>query len=120
MHDGLHYYLHLLSDLTHLGAAGARTGALVAFAILLMRRNEHNAQSVIVISDSPAKFATAGTVIVVALILSALVNYLYIAEGNLTPLFNSSSGEDIACQDGSVCSDASSGCSKPVSPGSPA
>ena len=52
--------------------------------------------------------------IVVALILSALVNYLYIAEGNLTPLFNSS-GEDIACQDGSVCSDASSGCSKPVS-----
>ncbi len=22
MHDGLHYYLHLLSDLTHLGAAG--------------------------------------------------------------------------------------------------
>lgn len=119
MHDGLHYYLHLLSDLTHLGAAGAWTGALVAFAILLMRRNEHNAQSVIVISDSLAKFATAGTVIVVALILSALVNYLYIAEGNLTPLFNSS-GEDIACQDGSVCSDASSGCSKPVSPGSPA
>ncbi len=54
--------------------------------------------------------------IVVALILSALVNYLYIAEGNLTPLFNSS-GEDIACQDGSVCSDASSGCSKPVSLG---
>ncbi len=92
MHDGLHYYLHLLSDLTHLGAAGARTGALVAFAILLMRRNEHNAQSVIVISDSLAKFATAGTVIVVALILSALVNYLYIAEGNLTPLFNSSRG----------------------------
>ncbi len=93
MHDGLHYYLHLLSDLTHLGAAGARTGALVAFAILLMRRNEHNAQSVIVISDSPAKFATAdGTVIVVALILSGLVNYLYIAEGNLTPLFNSSGG----------------------------
>ena len=45
-------------------------------------------RSVIVISDS-AKFATAGTVIVVALILSALVNYLYIAEGNLT-LFNSS------------------------------
>ncbi len=116
MHDGLHYYLHLLSDLTHLGAAGAWTGALVAFAILLMRRNEHNAQSVIVISDSLAKFATAGTVIVVALILSALVNYLYIAEGNLTPLFNSS-WEDIACQDGSVCSDASSGCSKPVSPG---
>ncbi|MEF3630836.1 copper resistance inner membrane protein PcoD, partial [Citrobacter freundii] len=72
MHDGLHYYLHLLSDLTHLGAAGAWTGALVAFAILLMRRNEHNAQSVIVISDSLAKFATAGTVIVVALILSAL------------------------------------------------
>ncbi|KDX40154.1 cation efflux system protein CusB [Escherichia coli 2-156-04_S4_C2] len=92
MHDGLHYYLHLLSDLTHLGAAGAWTGALVAFAILLMRRNEHNAQSVIVISDSLAKFATAGTVIVVALILSALVNYLYIAEGNLTPLFNSSWG----------------------------
>ncbi|MBL1776356.1 CopD family protein, partial [Klebsiella pneumoniae] len=28
----------------------------------------------------------------VALILSALVNYLYIAEGNLTPLFNSSWG----------------------------
>ena len=47
MHDGLHYYLHLLSDLTHLVAAGAWTGALVAFAILLMRRNEHNAQSVI-------------------------------------------------------------------------
>lgn len=92
MHDGLHYYLHLLSDLTHLGAAGAWTGALVAFAILLMRRNEHNAQCVIVISDSLAKFATAGTVIVVALILSALVNYLYIAEGNLTPLFNSSWG----------------------------
>lgn len=92
MHDGLHYYLHLLSDLTHLVAAGAWTGALVAFAILLMRRNEHNAQSVIVISDSLAKFATAGTVIVVALILSALVNYLYIAEGNLTPLFNSSWG----------------------------
>ncbi|VCW84744.1 Copper resistance protein D [Klebsiella variicola] len=91
MHDGLHYYLHLLSDLTHLGAAGAgRCSGCIA--ILLMRRNEHNAQSVIVISDSLAKFATAGTVIVVALILSALVNYLYIAEGNLTPLFNSSWG----------------------------
>ena len=118
MHDGLHYYLHLLSDLTHLGAAGAWTGALVAFAILLMRRNEHNAQSVIVISDSLAKFATAGTVIVVALILSALGNYLYIAEVN--SLIQQFLGEDIACQDGSVCSDASSGCSKPVSPGSPA
>ena len=42
----------------YLGAAGARTGALVAFAILLMRRNAHNAQSVSVISDSLAKFAT--------------------------------------------------------------
>ena len=51
MHDGLHYYLHLLSDLTHLGAAGAdRCSGCIA--ILLMRRNEHNAQSVIVISDS--------------------------------------------------------------------
>ncbi len=92
MHDGLHYYLHLLSDLTHLGAAGASDRCSGCIAILLMRRNEHNAQSVIVISDSLAKFATAGTVIVVALILSALVNYLYIAEGNLTPLFPSSWG----------------------------
>ena len=81
-----------LSDLTHLGAAGAGQVLWLHLHILLMRRNEHNAQSVIVISDSSAKFATAGTVIVVALILSALVNYLYIAEGNLTPLFNSSRG----------------------------
>ncbi len=55
MHDGLHYYLHLLSDLTHLGAAGASDRCSGCIAILLMRRNEHNAQSVIVISDSLGK-----------------------------------------------------------------
>jgi len=92
MHDGVHYYLHLLSDLAHLGAAGAWTGALAAFAILLMRKNNHNALSVSIISDSLARFATAGTVIVVALSLSALVNYLYIAEGELAPLFSSAWG----------------------------
>ncbi|QGU14912.1 MULTISPECIES: copper homeostasis membrane protein CopD [Enterobacteriaceae] len=92
MHDGVHYYLHLLSDLTHLGAAGAWTGALAAFAILLMRKDNHNAHGVGIISDSLARFATAGTVIVVALSLSALVNYLYIADGDLTPLFSSSWG----------------------------
>ncbi len=58
MHDGLHYYLHLLSDLTHLGAARCLDRCSGCIAILLMRRNEHNAQSVIVISDSLAKFAT--------------------------------------------------------------
>ncbi len=92
MHDGVHYYLHLLSDLTHLGAAGAWTGALAAFALLLMRKDNHNAHGVGIISDSLARFATAGTVIVVALSLSALVNYLYIADGDLTPLFSSSWG----------------------------
>ncbi|BCU50841.1 copper resistance protein [Citrobacter amalonaticus] len=92
MHDGVHYYLHLFSDLTHLGAAGAWTGALAAFAILLMRKNNHNARSVSIISDSLARFATAGTVIVVTLSLSALVNYLYIAEGELAPLFSSAWG----------------------------
>ncbi|EPK4369799.1 CopD family protein, partial [Citrobacter freundii] len=92
MHDGVHYYLHLFSDLTHLGAAGAWTGALAAFAILLMRKDNHNARSVSIISDSLARFATAGTVIVVALSLSALVNYLYIAEGELAPLFSSAWG----------------------------
>ncbi|WP_411904911.1 CopD family protein, partial [Salmonella enterica] len=72
------------------GAAWTCQWAQGAGGDLRMRRKAHNEQRVIVISDCLAKFATAGTGIVVALILSALVNYRYIAEGNLTPLFNSS------------------------------
>ncbi|CCQ42360.1 copper homeostasis membrane protein CopD [Yersinia enterocolitica] len=92
MHDGIHYYLHLFSDLVHLVAAGTWVGALAAFAILLLRKGNHNKLFVEVVSESLAGFATAGTIIVVALSLSAAVNYVYITEGVLSVLVNSSWG----------------------------
>ncbi|KFK95931.1 copper homeostasis membrane protein CopD [Serratia sp. Ag2] len=92
MHDGIHYYLHLLSDLVHLVAAGTWIGALAAFAILLLRQGHHNRQYVETVAESLTGFATTGTLIVVALSISAVVNYVYIAEGVLSVLISSTWG----------------------------
>lgn len=87
MDDGVRGYIHLASDITHLWAAGAWVGALVAFLMLAANKPDTAQGSVEILSRTSNGFARIGTVIVVALIMSGTLNYLLIAGPSLDPLF---------------------------------
>lgn len=67
MHAGAAGWLHLLSDILHLLAAGAWIGALVVFVALVFRRSDGA-------GDALAGFAGTGTAIVATILLTGIVN----------------------------------------------
>jgi putative copper resistance protein D len=86
MDEGSRRYLHLGSDILHLLGAGAWLGALAAFALLLRGRSCAGEQQVRQLLDALKRFAGLGTLIVVCLSLSGVVNYLLIVGPDLAPL----------------------------------
>ncbi|AIX76651.1 MULTISPECIES: copper homeostasis membrane protein CopD [Enterobacterales] len=80
MNDGMSYYLHLLSDIIHLSAAGAWVGALTAFAILLCIKKAQTASHVRQLAEALTGFSRAGTVIVLSIVITAVINFFFIVE----------------------------------------
>lgn len=72
MHDGIHYYLHLFSDLVHLVAAGTWVGSAggLCNTVAAVKVICQIKQFVEVVSESLAGFATVQETIAVALSLS--------------------------------------------------
>ena len=72
MDDGGRRYLHLASDITHLLAAGAWMGALVAFMMLSRPSSPATAA---LLSRTSNGFAQVGTIVVAALTVTGAINY---------------------------------------------
>ncbi|MFO6081773.1 copper homeostasis membrane protein CopD, partial [Pseudomonas aeruginosa] len=88
MDDGVRGYIHLASDITHLWAAGAWVGALVAFLMLASHKQDVAQDPVAVLSRTSNGFARIGTAIVAALVVSGILNYLLIAGPSFDPLIS--------------------------------
>ncbi|MEG0446930.1 MAG: copper homeostasis membrane protein CopD [Comamonas sp.] len=84
--DGIRGFIHLASDIAHLWAAGAWVGALLAFLILAMMKAGAAQDSVQILSRTSNGFARIGTLIVLVLTVSGILNYLLIAGPVLEPL----------------------------------
>ena len=86
MNDGVSYYVHLLSDIVHLSAAGAWVGALTAFTVLLSIKKASKAAYALQLSGALTGFSRAGTVIVISIVITAVVNFVLITEKPLSTL----------------------------------
>ncbi|SEK78401.1 putative copper resistance protein D [Pseudomonas sp. NFIX51] len=78
MSEGGRHYLHLGSDILHLLGAGAWLGALAAFALLLRRDASEDEPQAGHLLDALKGFASLGTLIVIVLTISGVLNYLLI------------------------------------------
>ena len=92
MDEGARRYPHLIADILHLFAAAVWVGALAAFAVLLRRAKTSSFDQLVGLSRALAGFATAGTLIVVTLVLTGAVNYWLTAGPSLSPLVSSQYG----------------------------
>ncbi|EGS1686363.1 MAG: copper homeostasis membrane protein CopD [Enterobacter cloacae] len=92
MNDDLSYYLHLLSDIIHLSAAGAWVGALTAFAILLSLKKVQTVSHVRLLTEALSGFSQAGTVIVLSIVITAVINLFFIVEDPVNSLPGSNYG----------------------------
>ncbi|EPW4260030.1 TPA: copper homeostasis membrane protein CopD [Enterobacter cloacae] len=92
MNDDLSYYLHLLSDIIHLSAAGAWVGALTAFAILLSLKKVQTVSHVRLLTEALSGFSRAGTVIVLSIVITAVINLFFIVEDPVNSLPGSNYG----------------------------
>jgi putative copper resistance protein D len=78
MDEGNRRYIHFISDIFHLLAAGGWMGALAAFALLLRTKILNGEQEVRILSRALTGFESAGALIVVGLSITGIVNYLFI------------------------------------------
>ncbi|QRI89824.1 copper homeostasis membrane protein CopD [Delftia lacustris] len=92
MDDGLRGYFHLGNDIAHLWTAGAWVGAIVAFLLLATLRSDRALdapQSMLgLLSRTSNGFARIGTLIVIVLTASGILNYLLIVGPSIGPLFS--------------------------------
>ena len=93
MDDGMRGYIHLASDISHLWAAGAWVGALLAFLILAVTSANKASNTVAILSRTSNGFAQVGTLIVVVLGISGVLNYVLIAGPSLDPLVSTLYGQ---------------------------
>jgi putative copper resistance protein D len=92
MDEGVGRYPHLVADILHLFAAAVWFGALAAFAVLLRRAKTPSFEQLVGLSRALTGFATAGTLIVVTLIITGAVNYWLTVGPSLSPLMSSQYG----------------------------
>ncbi|MFC4922740.1 copper homeostasis membrane protein CopD [Delftia deserti] len=91
--DGMRGYIHLTSDIAHLWAAGAWVGALLSFLILAASSASAASNTVAILSRTSNGFAQVGTLIVVVLVISGVLNYVLIAGPSLDPLVSTLYGQ---------------------------
>ena len=92
MDDGVRGYLHLLSDVLHLIAAGAWVGALVAFVILSVGPEHPGFSAVETLNRTASGFARIGTAIVGTLVVTGAINYVLIVGPTVNGLVSTQYG----------------------------
>ena len=92
MDEGNRRYIHFISDILHLLAAGGWMGALAAFALLLRVKILNGEQEVRILSRALTGFESAGALIVVSLGITGIVNYLFIVGPTLDQIVFSTYG----------------------------
>lgn len=90
MDEGMRGYLHFTADILHLLAAGAWVGALASF--LVLAKPGSSEKHFTVLARTSVGFAFVGTIIVVTLLVTGIVNFYLIAGTNLNLLFQSAYG----------------------------
>lgn len=79
MDDGWRGAIHLPADIAHLLAAGAWIGALVSLLLLAIRASGKPTSEARLLGDASVAFASTGTLIVSTIIVTGIVNYVFIA-----------------------------------------
>lgn len=93
MSEGTLGWLHLGSDIVHLLIAGAWVGAIVALAVLATHAaGQEDPETVRLLSGAASGFARFGTLIVVVLVVSGTLNYLFIIGPSLNGLVDTTYG----------------------------
>ncbi|MBM0137554.1 copper homeostasis membrane protein CopD [Pseudomonas alliivorans] len=92
MDEGSRRFWHFASDILHLLAAGGWVGALVAFALLLRPKKMDNLSSVKILARTLTGFESAGGVIVATILVTGVVNYLFIVGPQLNSLVDTPYG----------------------------
>ncbi|MGS0943576.1 MULTISPECIES: copper homeostasis membrane protein CopD [Pseudomonas] len=93
MDEGTRRYVHFTSDIFHLVGAGAWLGALAAFGLLLRPGSLVASEHMHLLSRVLNGFATTGTVIVVTLSITGVINYGLIVGPTLDGLLSSLYGQ---------------------------
>jgi putative copper resistance protein D len=85
MSDGPAGWLHLGADMAHLLVAGAWVGALATLTLIARSASRHaGRETVALLSNAATGFASMGTLIVAVLIISGVINYIFILGPTLT------------------------------------
>ncbi|QLG91894.1 copper homeostasis membrane protein CopD [Pseudomonas yamanorum] len=92
MSEGILGLWHLVSDISHLLAAGGWSGALVAFGLLLRRGQLQAARRIKVLARALTGFEWVGAVLVGVLIVTGIVNYLLIVGPSLDGMMSGTYG----------------------------
>ncbi|WP_175625282.1 MULTISPECIES: copper homeostasis membrane protein CopD [Oxalobacteraceae] len=92
MNEGVQGWIHLVSDIAHLFAAGAWVGALFSFVILALMNPGLHPDAPAVLSKTANGFARFGTVIVVTLMSTGIANYLLIIGPSIKGLITTQYG----------------------------
>lgn len=79
MDDGWRGAIHLPADIAHLLAAGAWIGALVSLLLLAIRASGKPTTEARLLGDASVAFASTGTLIVGTIVVTGIVNYVFIA-----------------------------------------
>lgn len=93
MDEGSRRNWHFITDIFHLLAAGGWLGALSAFALLLRVKSLKSDQEAQILARVLTGFESAGGVIVAIIIVTGVVNYLFIVGPNLDEVMLSTYGQ---------------------------
>lgn len=93
MDEGLRGYVHISADIVHLIAAAGWTGALAAFVMLLRPSRSAAPHQVRLLSRGLTGFAGLGTVIVLALVVTGVMNYWLIVGPTVDGLLSNPYGQ---------------------------
>lgn len=83
---------HFAADILHLLAAGAWLGALIAFTLMSQSRNLQSENHVRLLARAVMRFESVGALIVAIIVVTGVVNYLFIAGPNLDDVLPSTYG----------------------------
>jgi len=93
MNEGVQLYLHVTSDILHMIAAGGWLGALAAFALLLNPSKLNASQHMHLLNRVLTGFATVGSIFVALIIITGIINYLFIVGPTIIGLVSSLYGQ---------------------------
>jgi len=92
MDEGARRFWHFSADILHLWSSGGWFGALVAFAWMLQPKRIESLHSVQVLARTLTGFEKAGALIVAVIVITGVMNYLFIVGPQVDGLLTSTYG----------------------------